>query len=102
MNWIIPFIVGWCGTGWPWRIPIPGGGGGGGGDPGDPWPGCEVCGGLLGGIAAVVFEILLARQLADVGFGGHLAIDFFVGSFAVSLIGGVVALATGKRTVSRG
>jgi len=100
MNFIIPFIVGWCGTGWPWHIHVPGGGGGGG-DPGDPWPGCTVCGGILGGIAAIIFEIVLAQQLADVGFGGHLALDFFAGSFAVGLVGGALRLIGGNKMAAR-
>jgi hypothetical protein len=101
MEYIIPFIVGWCGTGWPWRFhgPI----GGGGTDPDNPWPdNCPMCGGILGGIAAIVLEIVLRQQLADVGFGGHLAIDFFAGSFAVSLVGGAMRLMGGNRTVVRG
>ena len=101
MNFIIPFIVGWCGTGWPWRFPWPRGGGGT--DPGDPWPdNCPMCGGIIGGIAAVVLEIILQNQLADVGFGARLAVDFFAGSFAASLIGGVARLATGNRRTVRG
>lgn len=101
MDFAIPFIVGWCGTGWPWHFP--GGGGGGGTDPDNPWPiGCAVCKRILGGIAAVILEMVLARQLANAGFGGHVAFDFFAGSFAVTLVGGVLALASGNRNVARG
>ena len=100
MDFIIPFIVGWCGTGWPFHIL--GSGGGGGTDPDNPWPThCPQCGGVLGGIAAVILEVVLARQLANAGFGGHLAVDFFAGSFAVSLIGGAVRLMSGNRAVAR-
>ena len=100
MDFVIPFIVGWCGTGWPWHPRIPGGGGGGGGD--DPWPiNCIVCGRILGGIAAVILEMVLARQLANAGFGGHLAVDFFAGSFAVTLVGGLLGMMSGNRTVTR-
>ena len=102
MNFILPFIVGWCGTGWPWRIPIPRGGGGGT-DPDNPWPdNCPVCGGILGGIAAIILEVVLAGQLANVGFGGHLAVDFFAGSFAVGLVRGITGMMGGNRSVSRG
>jgi len=101
MNFILPFIVGWCGTGWPWHPRI-GGGGGGGTDPDNPWPtNCPVCGGILGGLAAIVLEMVLAQQLANVGFGGHLAVDFFAGSFAVSLVSGLVGLVSGNRAPVR-
>jgi hypothetical protein len=100
MDFIIPFITGWCGTGWPFRFH---GSSGGGFDPDFPWPdNCPPCAGFIGGVAAIILEMVLARQLANVGFGGHLAVDFLAGSFAVSLIGGVVRLTSGNRTVTRG
>jgi len=100
MNFILPFIVGWCGTGWPLRFR--GSRGTGGFDPDFPWPdNCPPCAGFIGGVAAIVFEFLLVREMANVGFGGHLAVDFFVGSFAVSLIGGVVGLTSRSKAPMR-
>jgi hypothetical protein len=85
VNLIIAFIVGWCGTGWPIRLP--GGSGGGGIDPDWPWPpNCPVCGPLIGGISAIIIVFFLEPQSAG-GWPLLMAFAFFGGSFGASLAG---------------
>jgi len=86
MDWILAAIVGWCGTGWPIRIR---GGGGGGVEPGDWPPNCWVCGPLVGAIAGVVIVYALGGYYAEAGMLGTVALAFFGGSFASTLLGGV-------------
>ena len=96
MDWLIPFIVGWCGT-VPirWKFPPGGGGPGGGGD--DPWPpNCPQCVAVLGGIAAVVLEIILRPQLGEMGLGTRMTFDFFAGMFAASALSGIGNMAFRK------
>lgn len=86
MDWLIPAIVGWCGTGWPWRWPfVPSGTGGGGFDPDNPWPpNCPVCGLItrLGGAAVSIFA---ANALA-----GNELTSGLLGTVVVSLAAGKV------------
>jgi hypothetical protein len=93
MGYLIAFIVGWCGTYWPRRFgPIGGGSGGGGVDPGDPWPpNCPMCGAIIGGFGALIFEAAVGARIGETFFE-DTALWFFVGAFASSLVGGLLAL----------
>jgi len=95
MQWLLLVIIGWCGTGWPWRFW--GGGGGGGTDPDYPWPNhCLVCGGIIGSLSAVIIYPLVANLLVDAGFAGLVVTAFAAGSFGNGLVGGVVGMVRGK------
>src|SRR5258708_36216858 len=99
MNWLLPIIVGWCGTGWPFKCW--GGRGGGGFDPDWPWPpNCWVCGGLLGAISAGIVDPMIMSQFNDAGLGGRIAVDFFAGGFGRTVIGGLYGLVGGKRNAA--
>ena len=58
------FLAGWVGGGWAVTL---GTGSGGYPNPDEPypWPPCLVCGGLLGGIGAVILEVVLPRVAAN-------------------------------------
>ena len=93
MEYFLAFMVGWCGTYWPRRFPFPVGPGPW--DPNDPWPpGCEVCGPILGGLAAVVLEAVFGREVGT-GLIEDSVLWFFAGAFGSSLVGGLMAF--GKR-----
>ena len=95
MDWLIPAIIGWCGT--YWRPKLPGGGGGGGFDPDNPWPpNCWVCGGIIGAISAVVLDPIVASGLGDAGFLGRAVMAFAAGAVGNNIIGGAVGLLRGK------
>jgi hypothetical protein len=98
MDWIIPAVIGWCGTYWPIRLRFPPGGGGGGGfDPDNPWPpNCAVCGGIIGSIAAVIINILVGPIIREAGFFAMAVTAFAAGSAANGLIGGIVGMIRGK------
>lgn len=97
MSWLLPFIVGWCGTGWPFRWPRPKGGGGWVFDPDWPWPpNCIVCAGIIGGLSAVILEATLQPLIGDFRPGPLLAVYFFSGSFGASVVSGIGQLMTGK------
>jgi hypothetical protein len=85
MDYIIPFIVGWCGI----LIYVIGRpkGGASGGDPDNPWGDgkCIICGGLAGGILAVILETILKPQIGDAGLGARMAFDLAAGVVGVSL-----------------
>ena len=91
MALFLAFMFGWVGGSWTRRW-----------DPDDPWPpNCWVCGGILGGIAAVILE-----AVGNPGANGlieHAVLDFFVGAFAATLVGGLLGLAKPRnRTVVNG
>lgn len=94
MQWLLLAIIGWCGTGWPWRF-----GGRGGGtspDPDNPWPpNCWVCGGLIGSLSAIVIYPMVSTLVADAGFTGMVVTAFAAGSFGNSLVGGIVGMVRG-------
>jgi hypothetical protein len=93
MDWLIPAIIGWCGTYWRPRIP---GGGGGGGDP-DPWPpNCWVCGGIIGALSAIVINMIAGPAMADAGFFGHALVSFAAGFVGNQIVGGAVGMMRGK------
>jgi hypothetical protein len=84
MDWIIPAIVGWCGTGWPWRFPFPSGGGGGF-DPDNPWPpNCPMCG-LVTKLAGAILAVVIVNVLA-----GNEVINGLAAVTVVSLAAGKV------------
>jgi hypothetical protein len=90
IDWLVPAIIGWCGTGWPFRFPR---GGGGGFDPDNPWPpNCPMCGGVIGAISAIVINSLVGEHFASAGFLGTVVISFAAGSVGNSLVGGIVGL----------
>ena len=94
MDWLIPAIIGWCGTYWRPKLP----GGGGGRDPDDPWPpNCWVCGGIIGAISAVVINPAVAPALTDAGFFCHALVSFMAGAVGNHLIGGGVGMMMGKK-----
>lgn len=94
MDWLVYAIIGWCGTGWPFRFPFGGGTGGGGTDPDNPWPpNCAICGGVIGAIAALVIYYVVGPQFASNGFFAMAAISFAAGSVGNSLVGGIVGMA---------
>ena len=90
MEYLLAAIAGWCGTGWPIRFPI----GGGGGTPDDPWPdNCPVCGMVIGAIAGVVIYLVVGPQYGAAGALVPTAVlGFLGGSFGSSLVRGVMAL----------
>jgi hypothetical protein len=91
-DWIIPAVIGWCGTKWPWHI----GGGGGGGD-GDPWPpNCAVCGPLIGALSALVINQLVGHSLAEAGFFANAFVSLVAGKVGSDIVGNVARLARGK------
>jgi hypothetical protein len=93
MDWLIPAIVGWCGTGWPWRWPLPSGGGGGF-DPDNPWPpNCPMCG-LITKLAGALVAVLVVRALAGNELVNGLAAVTVV-SLAAGKVGGDVVNAVG-------
>jgi hypothetical protein len=95
IDWLVPAIIGWCGTGWPFPFPRGGGTGGGGGgfDPDNPWPpNCPMCGGVIGAISAIVINSLVGEHFASAGFLGMVLISFAAGSVGNSLVGGIVGL----------
>ena len=62
MEYLLVAIIGWCGTYWPRRFPLPGGGGYP--NPDDPWPPyCPVCGPIIGAIAAVAMLLPISFHL---------------------------------------
>ncbi len=92
MDWIIPAIVGWCGTGWPWRFPFPSGGGGTG--PDDPWPpNCPMCG-LITKIAGAILAVIIVNVLAGNELINGLAAMTVV-SLAAGKVGGDIVNALG-------
>ena len=92
ITWLIPAIIGWCGTYWPRRFP-PVGGGGGGFDPDNPWPpNCPVCGGIVGALSAILVNIVVGPQIAEAGFVGLAVTSLAAGSFGNNLVGGIVGL----------
>ena len=95
MDWIFPIVVGWCGTGFPFKW---WGGGGGGFDPDWPWPpNCWVCWGILGSVSAVILEMLVGSHLGEAGLASRLAVDFFAGGFGSTAISGLMGLMKGGR-----
>ena len=97
MDWIIPALIGWCGTYWPRRLPFPVGGGGGGFDPDNPWPpNCIVCGGIIGSLGAVIINILVGPIIAEAGFFASALTSFAAGSAINGLVGGLVGMIRGK------
>jgi hypothetical protein len=93
MDWLIPAIIGWCGTGWPWRWRFPGGGGGGF-DPDNPWPpNCAVCG-LITDIAGAVVAVLVVQALAGNELVSGLA-GITIVSLAAGKVGGDIVNAIG-------
>lgn len=91
-NLIIAAIVGWCGTGWPFRLRGPVGGGGGF-DPDNPWPpNCPMCDQLVGAISAVIIVAVLGSAIASAGLAGLIAVSFFAGSFGANLVGNLRGL----------
>ena len=96
MDWLIPAIIGWCGTGWPWRFPIPSGGGGGF-DPDNPWPpNCPMCG-LIPKFAGALLAVLVIRELGGIIFvSGSFGLTIIslgagkVGADVVNAIGGMI------------
>ncbi|HEX6741090.1 MAG TPA: hypothetical protein VF079_04765 [Sphingomicrobium sp.] len=98
MDWLIPAIIGWCGTGWRPRIPGIGGGVPGGTDPDNPWPpNCWVCGGIIGALAAVVLDPVYAPMLQDAGFLGRAVMAFGTGFVANQIVGGAVGMVRGRK-----
>jgi hypothetical protein len=94
MDWLIPAIIGWCGTQWPWRWRFPGGGGGGGFDPDNPWPtNCPMCG-LITDIAGAVVAVLVVRAVAGTELVSGLAAVTIV-SLAAGKVGGDIVNAIG-------
>lgn len=92
MDWIIPAIVGWCGTGWPWRFPFPSGGGGTG--PDDSWPpNCPMCG-LITKIAGAILAVIIVNVLAGNELINGLAAVTVV-SLAAGKVGGDIVNALG-------
>lgn len=99
MEYLLVAIIGWCGTYWPRRFPLPGGGGYP--NPDDPWPPyCPVCGPIIGAIAAVILWIVLREDFGE-GFGQLVVISFFGGAFGSSLIGGLMSLGRRGGPVNR-
>ena len=93
-NLVLAAIVGWCGTGWPFRFPR-GTGGGGGFDPDNPWPpNCPMCGQLIGAISAVILVAVLETTIAGSGLVGLVTVSFFAGSFGSNLVGNLRGLMT--------
>jgi len=84
-NLVIAAIVGWCGTGWPFRFPRVGGGGGV--EPGDWPPNCPMCGQIIGAISAVILVSVLGSHFEGSGLLGLVTLSFFAGSFGSNLIG---------------
>lgn len=92
MEFGLAFIIGWCGTYWPWRWRGPVGPGR---DPDDPWPpNCWVCGPIIGGIAAVILEATVGKQVGT-GLLEDGMLWFFTGAFGSSLIGGLIGTLRG-------
>ena len=88
LHWIIPALIGWCGTRWPWHL---GGGSGGGGD--DPWPSnCPVCGPLFGALSAVLVSQLLGASIENAGFFGSAFVSLAAGKVGSDIVGFVVGL----------
>lgn len=94
MEWIIPAIIGWCGTYVPRRFP---GGGGGLPNPED-WPpvNCPVCGRVVGSIGAVIINVLVGPSLAEAGFFASALVSFAAGSATANLVAGISGMIRGK------
>lgn len=93
MDWLLPFIIGWCGgviiviyKPFPWPPPGP--------------DNCIVCGGLLGGIGAIILEQILRPSIVDIGFGDRFLFDLAAGFATASLVRGIVSF-TSKRQANR-
>ena len=102
IDWLVPAIIGWCGTGWPRHFYPPGPSRffppgpttpSGGFDPDNPWPpNCPFCGGVIGAISAIVINSMIGDHFASAGFLGMVVISFAAGSVGNSLVGGIVGL----------
>jgi len=92
-TYLIVAIAGWCGTGWPRRFPVVGGGGGV--EPGDWPPNCWVCGPLVGAISAVILVAVLGSAVETAGLGGLMAFSFLAGSSRFPLCGNELLPANG-------
>ena len=89
MEYLLAGIIGWCGTYWPRRFPLPAPGPYP--NPDDPWPpNCPVCGPIIGAIAAVILWMVLKEEFGE-GLGQLVVISFFGGAFGSSLIGGLLS-----------
>jgi hypothetical protein len=95
MDWILPVIVGWCGTGFPFKWW--GGRGGGGFDPDWPWPpNCWVCWGVLGAVISVVIDPIVRPQVADGGVFARIVVDFLAAGAGSTLVSGLYGMVAGK------
>lgn len=94
-EYILAAIVGWCGTYWPRRWPLPPGPSPYP-NPDDPWPpNCPVCGAIIGAIAGVILWKVLEPRYGD-GFLEVAVMAFFGGAFGASLVGGLLGLVRGR------
>ncbi len=97
---ILAAIIGWCGTYWPRRFPLPVPPGPYP-NPDDPWPpNCPVCGAIIGAIAAVVLWLVLGDQFGDTVLDVAV-VSFFGGAFGATLVGGLMSFGRRRTVVNR-
>jgi len=84
MDYLIPFIFGWCGgviiiviRPFPW--PRPG-------------PDCIVCGGILGSLGAIILEQIARPAIVNPAFGDRALFDLAAGFAVASAVRGLVSL----------
>ena len=90
MDYLLPFIIGWCG-GVIIIVVKP-----------FPWPGpgpddCLVCGGILGGLGAIILEQILRPVIVNPAFVDRFLFDLAAGFAVASAVRGVVSLVSRNR-----
>jgi hypothetical protein len=90
MDWVFPFIGGWCGgiiiiviIFIPFPFPRP-----------RPWDDCLACGGLAGVLGAIGLEFVLNPRIQEIGLGERLFFDVLAGMAAASIARSIVNIAS--------
>lgn len=87
---VIALLVGWCGTPWPkrWPIPLP--------PPPDPWP-CPVCGNVVSAVGGLVGGFLVTQV-----FPNEISlVSVSIGAFVLGRIAGDVFNAVTRKQVPK-
>ena len=85
MSLLIIFILGGLGSGWPR-------------DPEDYWPRwCIACRVIMGGLSAIIINVLAGAAMPDAGFTGLAVVSFASGYVGSRLIGGAMKLASAEK-----
>ena len=85
MSLLIIFILGGLGSGWPR-------------DPEDYWPRwCIACRVIMGGLSAIIINVLAGAAMPDAGFTGLVVVSFASGYVGSRLIGSALKLASAEK-----